>query len=151
VLLRESCVRKGRRCGGRSGRIGRVFSRRVPPYEQREQYHGDAHHGGHGEEGRDLPELAAAEDEVLHRAARAAMAQVAQVDHDAGEAVAVRTAVSAVPRRQRDVMVMRVFHHWSVAETAMTLGISEGAVKQLAHRAMATLRDAFQPEGSEDG
>jgi RNA polymerase sigma factor (sigma-70 family) len=61
--------------------------------------------------------------------------------HDQATAMAVRQAVAALPARQRAAIVLRHFSGYSVAETAELLGVSEGAVKQLTHRAAATLRD----------
>ncbi|CAN5355715.1 hypothetical protein BH23ACT9_BH23ACT9_25610 [soil metagenome] len=60
---------------------------------------------------------------------------------DQATAMAVRQAVAALPARQRAAVVLRHFAGYSVAETAELLGVSEGAVKQLTHRAATTLRD----------
>ena len=74
-----------------------------------------------------------------HQTAHVAQASV----HDLGSAVAVRQAVASLPARQRAVIVLRHFAGYSVAETAELLGISEGAVKQLSHRAAGTLRQTL--------
>lgn len=60
---------------------------------------------------------------------------------DQASGMAVRQAVSRLPARQRAAVVLRHFAGYTVAETAGLLGVSEGAVKQLTHRAAATLRD----------
>lgn len=64
-------------------------------------------------------------------------------DPDAGEAVAVRRAVAALPRRQREIVVLRWFVGLSVSETAAELGCAQGTVKSLTHKAMARLRETF--------
>ncbi len=48
-------------------------------------------------------------------------------------------AVRALPRRQREVVVLRFYEDLSVDETAAALGISAGAVKTHTHRGMAAL------------
>lgn len=64
--------------------------------------------------------------------------------HDLAEALAardgVRRALAGLTRRQRAVVVLRYVEDRSVLETADLLGCSEGTVKTLAFRALATLR-----------
>lgn len=60
------------------------------------------------------------------------------VDRDA-----LRQALADLPRQQREVMVLRFFADLSVAETAATLGVSDGTVKQQTSRAVARLRLAL--------
>jgi RNA polymerase sigma-70 factor (ECF subfamily) len=48
--------------------------------------------------------------------------------------------LAALPEAQRDVLLLRVVAGLDVAEVAELLGRSEGAVKQLQHRALTTLR-----------
>lgn len=52
-------------------------------------------------------------------------------------------ALGALPRRQRQVVVLRHFWGLSVEETAADLGISTGTVKSQAHDAIASLRTAL--------
>jgi len=52
----------------------------------------------------------------------------------------VLAALGRLPRRQRAVITVRYFLDLSVEETAVTLGISAGAVKSQAHKAIASLR-----------
>jgi RNA polymerase sigma-70 factor (sigma-E family) len=52
----------------------------------------------------------------------------------------VLAALDKLPRRQRAVITVRYFWDLSVEETATTLGISVGAVKSQAHKAIANLR-----------
>lgn len=62
------------------------------------------------------------------------------LDADAGEALAVRRAVSRLPRTQRTVLVARFYLGWSVAETAEWLELSHDAVSAHASRALKQLR-----------
>lgn len=67
-----------------------------------------------------------------------------QLEHDR-----VLGALGELPRRQREVMVLRYYEDLSEAQIAQTLGISNGAVKTHASRAMATLRSAIEGEINE--
>lgn len=62
---------------------------------------------------------------------------------DAGVSAATRAevlaAVRALPRRQRDVVLLRYWLDLPEAEIAATLGVSAGTVKTSAHRAVAAL------------
>ncbi len=51
-------------------------------------------------------------------------------------------AVAQLPARQHDAMVQMAFHGLSRAEVAESMGLSEGAVRQLVHRARAAVRTA---------
>lgn len=63
-----------------------------------------------------------------------------QPDPDTPTAVAVRAAVSGLPRRQRAVIVLRFFADLPVREVSELLGCPEGTVKTLTARALAALR-----------
>lgn len=52
----------------------------------------------------------------------------------------VRELVAVLPRRQRDVFLLRVFEEFSVRETAQALDCREGTVKTLLHRASKKLK-----------
>ena len=52
----------------------------------------------------------------------------------------VRRLVSALPRRQREVVMLRVFEDLSVAETAAAMGCRDGTVKALLHKATKRLK-----------
>ena len=53
-------------------------------------------------------------------------------------------AVRVLPRRQREVVVLRYLEDCSTAETADALGISEGAVKTHLHRAMDAMAKTLE-------
>jgi RNA polymerase sigma factor (sigma-70 family) len=63
-------------------------------------------------------------------------------EHTAGERARhreVAAAVRALPKRQRECIVMRYYLDCTVAETAAALRISDGAVKQHLSRARVAL------------
>jgi RNA polymerase sigma-70 factor (sigma-E family) len=60
------------------------------------------------------------------------------------EAELVGAALRLLPRRQREVITCRYLLELTVAETAETLGISDGAVKQHAHRGLRALHTALE-------
>ena len=67
----------------------------------------------------------------------------AAADHDVlvrDEHRAALAAVRALPRHQREVLILRYWSGLSEREIAQTLGISQGAVKSAASRGMATLQ-----------
>ncbi len=62
------------------------------------------------------------------------------------ERSAVMTALRDLPRRQREVLVLRYYSDLSEAQIADALGISSGAVKSHASRGIAALRDSLEPQ-----
>lgn len=84
---------------------------------------------------------------VAARAPRPAEA----VPSDAAEVVALRAelvdGLAALPRRQREVVVLRHLADRSEAEVAELLGCSVGSVKRHGHRGLAALRLALVDEG----
>ena len=60
---------------------------------------------------------------------------------------AVTSTLLALPRRQREVLVLRYHLDLSEQEIARTLQISPGAVKSHAHRGLAALRRALALQG----
>ena len=54
-------------------------------------------------------------------------------------------ALRRLPRRQREVLVLRYYLDLSEAQIAHTLGVSRGAVKSHASRGMSALRLALEP------
>lgn len=60
------------------------------------------------------------------------------------DAALVGAALRLLPRRQREVVTCRYLLELSVAETAETLGISDGAVKRHAHRGLRALHTTLE-------
>jgi len=65
------------------------------------------------------------------------------------EHIDVARALEALPRRQREVAVLRYLLEMSTAEVARTLGITEGTVKSSLARARAHLAEALQVHDTE--
>ena len=66
----------------------------------------------------------------------------AHLDADAAGILALRSAVAALPARQRAVVVARYYLGYDVAGTAALLGIAPGTVKATTSHAFAKLRVA---------
>jgi RNA polymerase sigma-70 factor (sigma-E family) len=67
-------------------------------------------------------------------------------DGDTDQSIMVRAALSAVPARQRAVLVLRYWNDLSVEETATVLGCSTGNVKSQAARGLAKLRQRLDTD-----
>jgi RNA polymerase sigma factor (sigma-70 family) len=65
----------------------------------------------------------------------------------ADEHVEILRLVRRLPRRQREVLVLRYWSGLTEAEIASTLGISPGTVKSTASRAVATLKRHLEAGG----
>jgi RNA polymerase sigma-70 factor (sigma-E family) len=63
----------------------------------------------------------------------------------------VLTALHTLPRRQREVLVLRYYADLSEADIAATLGLSCGAVKSHAHRGLTALKTALIKAGEVPG
>jgi RNA polymerase sigma-70 factor (ECF subfamily) len=64
----------------------------------------------------------------------------------------VTAALAGLPRRQREVTVLRYYLGMNVAETASALGVGEGTVKTSLHRARIALAAALgEPNDEEVG
>jgi len=59
----------------------------------------------------------------------------------------VQQLLALLPDVQREVLLLRVVAGLDVADVASVLGRSDGAVKQLQHRALTTLRRGLDPAG----
>ena len=68
-------------------------------------------------------------------------------EHDPTDRIAVGEAVAALPKRQREALVLRYYADLSVTEAAQTMGCSSGAVKAHTHKAIGALRKAGLVEG----
>ena len=78
------------------------------------------------------------------------MAAAAPSVSDAHDDDAVLAALRMLPPRQRAIVVLRYLQDLSEADTAHALGISSGAVKSGASRALARLRQSTLVESSHD-
>ena len=58
----------------------------------------------------------------------------------------LHTHIRALPANQREALTLRYFGALPIAEIAVVLDRSEGAVKLLIHRALTTLRDQYRQE-----
>lgn len=67
-------------------------------------------------------------------------------DPPVADVLAVRQAVGQLPRRQRQIVVLRYRSELSFAEIAEVLGMTVGAAKALHHRAAGRLRRLLAPE-----
>lgn len=86
---------------------------------------------------------------TAERYAPAPMPDAASAEHDALTLVehdGVLRALRTLPSRQREVMVLRYYADLSEAQIAEAMGISRGAVKSHASRAMATLRTTLEQQ-----
>jgi RNA polymerase sigma-70 factor (ECF subfamily) len=88
----------------------------------------------------------------VDRRVQARLAPLAQFAPDgpgaSAEAHAVREALRVLPRRQREVTVLRYYLGLGVAEIAEWLGIGEGTVKAMLFRARQALGAALQEDES---
>ena len=62
----------------------------------------------------------------------------------------VRRAVAALPDRQREAVLLKVFSELTCRETAEVMGLSEGAVKAHLHQAVRNLRRVMRKETEEE-
>ena len=67
---------------------------------------------------------------------------------DAADAIAVRTAVGELPRRQRTAVVLRYYADLPIADVASLMGCATGSVKSLTSLGLRTLRKKLTPEDS---
>jgi RNA polymerase sigma-70 factor (sigma-E family) len=75
-----------------------------------------------------------------HQPPPPSLAVAAEVDGvAAAERAEMLSALSSLPNRQREVLLLRYYLDLSESEIAETLGISTGSVKQHAHRGLTTL------------
>jgi RNA polymerase sigma-70 factor, ECF subfamily len=86
---------------------------------------------------------------VAERKAWGALGSPAPVPPPDAEGEDVRRALRRLPRRQREVTVLRYYGGLEVKEIARTLGVSEGTVKTSLHRARERLMQAFHEPSSE--
>jgi RNA polymerase sigma factor (sigma-70 family) len=106
-----------------------------------------------GEEWRDLWVLRVSVNEAIRHLPRVARPVTPPEGVDLAEMVATREmlgwALTALPRRQREVVVLRHLLGLSEVEVAMALQISHGTVKTHLRRGLAVLRSRLQPDRKE--
>src|SRR5271156_1381763 len=73
------------------------------------------------------------------------------VDERLGERGDLVTALRKLPRRQREVVVLRYLADFSEADVAVALGCSVGTVKSQASRGLSALRNHFGGRTGTDG
>lgn len=61
----------------------------------------------------------------------------------------VRELVAVLPKRQQEVVMLRIFEDLSVRETAQAMGCREGTVKALLHKAVSQLKLNIRQTGVE--
>jgi RNA polymerase sigma-70 factor (sigma-E family) len=71
------------------------------------------------------------------------------VDERLGERGDLVAALRKLPRRQREVVVLRYLADFSEEDVALALGCSVGTVKSQASRGLSALRSHFGPTGSD--
>ena len=81
---------------------------------------------------------------------KVAALHVPDAPEPSGDATDVRRALAALPRRQREVVVLRLMLEMDTAATAGALGISEGTVKSTLSRAREVLADALGTDDREE-
>ena len=84
--------------------------------------------------------------EVLVAPSAVSGLQPGAIADDVDRRLSVAAALQSLPPRQRAIVVLRYLQDLSTADTAAALGISQGAVKSGAARALARLRDAYPLE-----
>lgn len=72
-------------------------------------------------------------------------------DVDVADEVAIRRAVSSLPRRQRQALIWRFYVGMNVTETADQMDTSESAIKSLTYRATKTLHEILTESDWEVG
>src|ERR1700743_3174206 len=72
--------------------------------------------------------------------------QAAPFDELIEDRQALEQALGELPEMQREVLVLRFFFDFSVAQTAEALEIPEGTVKSSAHRGLEQLGDMLSPK-----
>ena len=87
-------------------------------------------HNRHQRRHVDIDQLAAVESPLL----------AAQPAVDGDDDLRLRRAIAALPERQREVVMLRMFEELSVTDTARAMGCREGTVKAHLNKAVGNLR-----------
>lgn len=92
----------------------------------------------------DRSDAAAAGDDLVARVAdRSAPVEARLAQREA--VACLEIALRALPRRQREAFVLRIWEGFSVEQTARSMGCSGGSVKTHLSRALAQLRTRLNP------
>jgi RNA polymerase sigma factor (sigma-70 family) len=67
-----------------------------------------------------------------------------------GDRIDVERALSTLPRRQRETLVLRYYLQLDTREVAAALGVNEGTVKSTLFRARAALADMLNIKDTEE-
>lgn len=106
-----------------------------------------------GEEWRDLWVLRVSANEAIRHLPRAARPVAAPEGADLADVVSTRdmlcSALATLPRRQREVVILRHLLGLSEVEVARALEISHGTVKTHLRRGLAMLRSRLEDDGKE--
>ncbi len=86
-------------------------------------------------------------DRARRRRPVGALADPGVHDRDVLERLGLVEALRRLPKRQREVLVLRYLADLPERDVAAALGTSVGAVKQHAHRATTRLRQELAPDG----
>lgn len=76
----------------------------------------------------------------------AALRSTTSASADTADAIAIRQAVSGLPRRQKAALVLRYYADLPVAQVADLLGCAPGTVKALTHQALLGMRASISDE-----
>ena len=91
-------------------------------------------------------------DRYRHRRRRStARPELTLIDAHLADRLDLATALRRLPRRQRQVVVLRYLADWSEADVAAALGCTAGTVKVHAFRGLATLREHLGDVVMEEG
>ena len=85
------------------------------------------------------------------RATESGSEPVALVEMHLSERIDIARALRRLPRRQREVVVLRYLADWPELEVADALGCSPGTVKSHASRGLAHLRHQLEERGVRGG
>jgi RNA polymerase sigma-70 factor (sigma-E family) len=71
------------------------------------------------------------------------------LDGERDQREALEQALAQLPQPQHDILVLRFYFDFSVADTARLVDVPEGTVKSATHRGLERLRDLLSPPSSE--
>jgi RNA polymerase sigma-70 factor (ECF subfamily) len=87
---------------------------------------------------------------MAERRARSRLGHEPVVGTPTGDRIDVERALSTLPRRQRETLVLRYYLQLDTREVAAALGVNEGTVKSTLFRARAALADMLNIKDTEE-